>query len=82
MTRIDTVRTQISRLTRNAKFQPFALITENGDRVVVEHPENVAFDPTENGRDALYIISNKLQHYTTLSAVTSVVLLDAGELAR
>jgi hypothetical protein len=57
---------------------------ENGDRVIIEHPENIAFDPTEPegtaGSEDFYVISNKLRLFSTFSAVTNVALLDRGEI--
>jgi hypothetical protein len=55
------------------------LNTENGDRIIVEHPENVAFDPQKDGRDRLIILSGNLVHSSTLSAVTSISEIDRGE---
>lgn len=37
---------EVQRLQNQRPFHPFALLMENGDRVIVEHPENLAFDPT------------------------------------
>ena len=78
MTRTDSTRADLIELRRRTPFTPFAINFENGDRAVVDHPENVAFDPTENGRDRLFIVSNKLVYYSSLSAVTSLAELDTG----
>jgi hypothetical protein len=45
MPRAESIRAQVYHLVRAAPFHPFALLMENGDRIVVEHPENIAFDP-------------------------------------
>jgi hypothetical protein len=79
MTRVDITRSQIQQLLRDVPFRPFALSLENGDRIVIEHPENIAFDPTANGRQDIYIITNRLRLFTTFEAVSSVALLDHGE---
>jgi hypothetical protein len=79
MTRIDTIRAELIRKLRSPRFQPFALNMENGDRIIVEHPENVAFNPNKEGRDRLIVLSDDLMHTTSLSAVTSVSELDRGE---
>lgn len=52
---------------------------ENGDRIVIEHPENIAFDPAEDdssGSDDFYVISRKLRIFSTFAAITNVALLD------
>lgn len=80
--RTDVVRTEVQRLIRGVPFRPFVLNLENGDRIVVEHPENIAFDPGKNGspgsRD-FYVISQDLRVFGSFEAVTSVALLDSGE---
>lgn len=59
-------------------FRPFVLLMENGDRVVIEHPENIAFDPEVGGPADFYVISGRLRLFSTFAAVTGVTLLDAG----
>jgi hypothetical protein len=85
MSRVEVIRNEIQRLLRAVPFRPFALNLENGDRVVIEHPENIAFDPPSDdgvgGSEDFYVLSSRLRLYTTFGAVTSVVLVDRGELA-
>jgi hypothetical protein len=85
MPRVELVRAEIQRLLHTAPFRPFALTMENGERVLIEHPENIAFDPTTpegtGGSEDFYVISNRLRLFSTFAAVTKVVLLDRGELA-
>ena len=82
---VEVVRSEIQRLLHSAPFHPFALTMENGDRVIIEHPENIAFDPSppdgNGGSEDFYVISNRLRLFRTFAAVTSVALLDRGELA-
>jgi len=83
MSRVEATRSEVQRLLRAAPFRPFALILENGDRVVIGHPENIAFDPVltedEKGWDEFYAISGKLRWFSTFHAVTSVALLDRAD---
>jgi hypothetical protein len=79
MTRVNTTRADLRAHVRRTPFQPFALSLENGDRVIIEHPENVAFNPKENTSERVAIVSGNLAHYTTLSAITAISLLDQGE---
>ena len=82
--RTETIRAAVRRFTRNVPFQPFILNMENGDRVVVEHPENIAFDPVAEKPDELssfYVISGPLHVSSTFEAVTSVTVADREGLA-
>lgn len=53
--------------------------------MVIDHPENIAFDPSsetgQGGSEEFYVISNKLRLFSTFGAVTSVGLVDHGERA-
>jgi len=82
MPRVEAIRTEVQRLLRSAPFRPFALVMENGDRVIIEHPENIAFDPVPNGKmgsDEFYVLSSQLRFFSTFGAVTSIALIDQGE---
>jgi hypothetical protein len=85
MPRVEVIRTEVQRLLRSVPFHRFALSMENGDRVVIEHPENIAFDPNPGpgakASEDFYVISNQLRLFSTFNAVTSVGLVDYGELA-
>lgn len=76
-TRIKPVRTEVQRLIGARPFRAFLLSLESGDRVPVEHPENIAFDPSdEGGPGEFYVISSKLRVFSTFDAVSNVALLD------
>jgi hypothetical protein len=81
--RTDVVRNEATRLLRQAPFRPFALNLENGDRIIIEHPENIAFDPGTNGSTPasldFYVISRNLRFFGTFEAVSSVALMDRAE---
>jgi len=80
--RTEVIQTAIRSLLRQVPFQPFALNMENGDRIVIEHPENIAFDPGGNGfppRSNFSVISRHVVFFGTFEAVSSVALLDTGE---
>jgi hypothetical protein len=79
--RTDLVRNEVLRLMRQAPFRPFVLNLENGDRVNIEHPENIAFDPGNGAQPGLadfYVISGALRVFGSFEAVSSVALLDTG----
>lgn len=86
MPRVEAVRAEVQRLIHATPFRPFALTLENGNQIIIEHPENIAFDPGVSngtgGSEDFYVISNKLRLVSTFGAVTSVALLDRGEVTR
>lgn len=86
MPRVESIREQVHNLVHAAPFRPFALNMENGDRIIIEHPENIAYVPaTTNGKVALddfSVISAQLRMFSTFAALTSVALVDRGEPAR
>jgi hypothetical protein len=78
--RADTTRNQLRVFARAVPFQPFVINMENGDRLTVEHPENVSFDPTINGNQDFTIVGNRLIYWSNLSAVSSLAKLDREKL--
>jgi hypothetical protein len=79
--RTEVIQTEVRRLLRQVPFRPFSLNMENGDRILIEHPENIAFDPGQNGSPAssdFYGISQSLRFFGSFEAVTSVALLDTA----
>ena len=85
MPRVETVRSQIQNLLRSVPFHPFTLNMENGDRLLIEHPENIAFEPSSpngsGGSNDFHVVSRGLRVISTFNAVTSVALIDRGESA-
>jgi hypothetical protein len=82
MPRTDVIRSEVQRLLHSAPFRPFAITLENCDRVIIEHPENIAFNPGNNGSagsEEFYVISSELRLFSTFGAVSSVTLMDRGE---
>jgi hypothetical protein len=83
MPRIEATRSEVQRLLRAVPFRPFVLNLENGDHVLIEHPENIAFEPAPQegavGSDDFYVISNRVRLFSTFGAITSVALMDRGE---
>ncbi len=83
MNRAGTMRTAVQRLIRAVPFQPFVLTLESGDRVLIEHPENIAFDPGSKKRppsDHFFVLTRRIRLDGTFSAITSVVRRDRGEI--
>jgi hypothetical protein len=79
--RTETIRTEVQRLIHQAPFQRFALNMEKGDHIVIEHPENIAFDPPNDhtdGSNDFYVISSNLRVFGTFDAVSTIALVDSG----
>lgn len=82
----EVVRSDVQRCLQAVPFRPFVLNMENGNRVVIKHPENIAFSSPSpesgaGGSEDFYVISNRLRLFSTFNAVRSVVLIDKEELA-
>lgn len=81
--RVEVIKSEVQRLLRQVPFQQFALNLENGDRVLIEHPENIAFDPVGKNGSArsseFHVISSSLRYVSTFEAVTSVAMIDRGD---
>ena len=71
--RTQVVRSKVLRLLHQSPFRPFALSLENGDQVIIEHPENIAFDPAAEGSADFYVISGRLRLFSTFEAITGVL---------
>ena len=78
--RIEAIRSEIHRLIRAVPFRKFVLVLESGDRVLIEHPENIAFDPEgkQPGSDEFYVITGRIRLFRTFGAVSSIALADQG----
>jgi hypothetical protein len=72
------VREDIQRLVRQRPFRPFIVNFENGDRALVEHPENIAFDAAGRS-NRVFVITGEACVFSTLEAVTSVMHQDTGQ---
>ncbi len=77
--RVEETRAELRRLAKQRPFQPFLVNLGNGGRLTVEHPENIAFDPTDKGQTRFYVITRSLACFGTLESVTSIVHQDLGE---
>lgn len=76
MPRSDSTRAELQRLIRAVPFRKFLLSLESGERALIEHPENIAFDPEPDGSEDFYVISGKLRLFSMFNAVSAIVLAD------
>ena len=80
MSHLATLREVVIENYKRLPFRPFAVLFESGDKVIVEHPENIAFDVVNPKRDYIFILSDKMRYSGPMSAITSLAELDHGEL--
>jgi hypothetical protein len=77
MTRSEAIRKEVERLIHATPFRRFVIALESGDRVLIEHPENIAFDPkAKKGDGDFYVITGRVRLFSTFAAVSSVALAD------
>ncbi|MEM8865424.1 MAG: hypothetical protein AAGF31_07740 [Planctomycetota bacterium] len=79
--RTDVIRSEILRLIESRPYQPFEINIENGDRIVVEHPENIAMGPedaTDRFANRVHVIGHQVMICTTLDAISTVAEIDQG----
>jgi hypothetical protein len=81
MNRVETFHSQVQKLVRAVPFRPFVLVLENGERVLVEHPENIAFYPTPSRsgklRQDFDVLTDEGRVLSCFGVVTNLFL--AGE---
>ena len=80
--RVEEVRLTLKQLRHQQPFEPFVIHLENGDGFLIEQPENVAFDPRENGRTRFSVVTSNLFGDATFESVSSIVHQDAGTASR
>ncbi len=76
--KVELVRSELQRLLRQSPFRPFAITLVGGERAIIEHPENVAFDPRPGSSSDFYVLTGSLRLFTTFDAVSSVAILSGG----
>jgi hypothetical protein len=69
------VRVALLQLLRQRPFEAFVVTYVGGERAIIEHSENVAIDPTEDGSSKFYVISGGVTMYSTLDKVSSLSVL-------
>lgn len=81
--RMKLMRHEVRQLIRAQPFRPFVLVVANGERVMVEHPENIALNAgNEDGTDGspfFYVIGERLRIPSTFDAVSRIVTLDHAD---
>jgi hypothetical protein len=79
MMEVELVRSELQRLVRQVPFRPFVITLMGGERAVIEHPENVAFDPRPGSSSDFYVLTGNLRLFSTFRAVSSLAMLSGSE---
>ncbi len=75
---IELLRSELQRLLRQVPFRPFILTMVGGELAVIEHPENVAFDPRPGMSSDFYALTGNLRLFSTFDQVSSVTMLSGS----
>ena len=67
--KVELVRSELQRLLRQSPFRPFAITLKGGERAIIEHPENVAFDPRPGSSSDFYVLTGSLRLFSTFDDV-------------
>jgi len=65
-------------MLRQVPFRPFVLTMVGGEQAVIEHPENVAFDPRPGSSSDFYVLSGSIRLFSTFESVSSVAMLSGS----
>ena len=74
----ELIRSEVQRLLRQSPFKPFVLTLMGGERAVIEHSENVAFDPRPGSSYDFYVLTGSLRLFSTFADVSSIAILSGG----
>jgi hypothetical protein len=75
---VELIRSEIQRLRRQSPFRPFGITFVGGELAIIEHPENVAFDPRPGATSDFYVLTGTLRMFSTFEAVSSMSILAGG----
>ena len=74
--RAEVFRLELTKVLRHQPFEKFLIAFDSGDKVIIEHPENVAFDPTPGSSYHLYVVGGNARRHSSLDGVSTIILLD------
>jgi hypothetical protein len=75
---VEHVRSELQRLVNQVPFRPFVITFIAGEQAIVEHSENVAFDPRPGSSSDFYVLTGSLRLLSTFEAVFSIGILSGG----
>lgn len=75
---VEVIRAELQRLLRQTPFRLFAITFMGGEQAIIEHSENVAFDPRAGSSSDFYVLTGSLRLFSTFEAVPSISILSGG----
>jgi hypothetical protein len=75
---IEAIRSELQRLIHRSPFRPFAIRFMGGEQAIIEHSENVAFDPRPGASSDFYVLTGSLRLFNTFEAVSGIGILSGG----
>jgi len=75
---VELLRSELQRMLRQVPFRRFVLTMVGGEQAVIEHPENVAFDPRPGSSSDFYVLSGSIRLFSTFESVSSVAMLSGS----
>src|SRR5260221_12117134 len=76
--KVELVRNALQRLLKQSPFRAFAISFDGGELAIIEHPENVAFDPRPGSTSDFYVLTGKVRMFSTFEAVSSIAIISGG----
>ena len=76
--KVELVRAELQRLLRQSPFRTFIITLKGGERAIIEHPENVAWDPRPGSSSEFYLLTGSLRLFSTFADVSSMSILSGG----
>jgi hypothetical protein len=76
--KVEHIRSELQRLLRQAPFRLFAITFVGGEQAIIEHSENVAFDPRPGGASEFYVLTGSLRMFSTFDAISSIAILSGS----
>jgi hypothetical protein len=81
--RTQVVRDEVKAFLKRVPFQPFVMTLESGQQLLIEHPENIAFNPDADPETKpvrrFVVVSGEHSTFSTFDAVSGITFRDNGD---
>ncbi len=69
---------ELQKLLKQTPFRTFIITFVGGEQAIIEHSENVAFDPRPGSTSDFYVLTGSLRLFSTFEAISSIAMLSGG----
>ena len=76
---VELIRTELQRLLHERPFRAFIINMVGGEHGVIEHSENLAFDPRPGATTEFVAITGSLRLFSTFESISSIARLNGSE---